>query len=85
MSSLFLKVSILYYGGSLVTGGTVSSGDLVAFVLYELQFSSAVEVRPRLTISIQSTRSHFMFNAYCQIQTDLNVHALTRHCQVVLQ
>uniref|UniRef100_A0A4W5PFI6 Transporter 1, ATP-binding cassette, sub-family B (MDR/TAP) n=1 Tax=Hucho hucho TaxID=62062 RepID=A0A4W5PFI6_9TELE len=43
MSSLFLKVSILYYGGSLVTGGTVSSGDLVAFVLYELQFSSAVE------------------------------------------
>uniref|UniRef100_A0A8C7NVE8 Transporter 1, ATP-binding cassette, sub-family B (MDR/TAP) n=1 Tax=Oncorhynchus mykiss TaxID=8022 RepID=A0A8C7NVE8_ONCMY len=43
MSSLFLKVSILYYGGSLVTGGAVSSGDLVAFVLYELQFSSAVE------------------------------------------
>uniref|UniRef100_A0A6Q2YA24 Transporter 1, ATP-binding cassette, sub-family B (MDR/TAP) n=1 Tax=Esox lucius TaxID=8010 RepID=A0A6Q2YA24_ESOLU len=43
MSSLLLKVSILYYGGSLVTGGTVSSGDLVSFVLYELQFSSAVE------------------------------------------
>ncbi|XP_071240009.1 antigen peptide transporter 1-like isoform X2 [Salvelinus alpinus] len=43
MSSLFLKVSILYYGGSLVTGGTVSSGNLVAFVIYELQLSSAVE------------------------------------------
>lgn len=44
MSSLALKVSILYYGGRLVTGSDVSSGDLVSFVLYELQFSSAVEV-----------------------------------------
>ncbi|XP_062321369.1 antigen peptide transporter 1 [Osmerus eperlanus] len=44
MSSLALKVSILYYGGMLVTRGDVSSGDLVSFVLYELQFSSAVEV-----------------------------------------
>ncbi|XP_058866651.1 antigen peptide transporter 1-like [Acipenser ruthenus] len=44
LSSLALKVSILYYGGMLVTSGDVSSGDLVSFVLYELQFSSAVEV-----------------------------------------
>jgi ABC-type bacteriocin/lantibiotic exporter with double-glycine peptidase domain len=44
-STLALKVFILYYGGTLVTGGTVSSGDLVAFVLYELQFASAVDVR----------------------------------------
>uniref|UniRef100_A0A8C1TG74 Transporter 1, ATP-binding cassette, sub-family B (MDR/TAP) n=1 Tax=Cyprinus carpio TaxID=7962 RepID=A0A8C1TG74_CYPCA len=44
MSSLALKVSILYYGGRLVTGSDVSSGDLVSFVLYELQFTSAVEV-----------------------------------------
>uniref|UniRef100_A0A673JZR7 Antigen peptide transporter 1-like n=1 Tax=Sinocyclocheilus rhinocerous TaxID=307959 RepID=A0A673JZR7_9TELE len=44
MSSLTLKVSILYYGGRLVTGSDVSSGDLVSFVLYELQFTSAVEV-----------------------------------------
>ncbi|XP_065154978.1 antigen peptide transporter 1 isoform X1 [Paramisgurnus dabryanus] len=44
MSSLALKVSILYYGGRLVTGNGVSSGDLVSFVLYELQFTSAVEV-----------------------------------------
>ncbi|XP_023657242.2 antigen peptide transporter 1 isoform X1 [Paramormyrops kingsleyae] len=44
LSSLALKVSILYYGGCLVTGRNVSSGDLVSFVLYELQFSSAVEV-----------------------------------------
>jgi len=49
MTTLALKVFILYYGGTLVTRGTVSSGDLVAFVLYELQFASAVEVshKPR--------------------------------------
>lgn len=46
MSSLALKVSILYYGGQLVAGNDVSSGDLVSFVLYELQFSHAVEVKP---------------------------------------
>ena len=28
-----------------MTRGGVSSGDLVSFILYELQFSSAVEVR----------------------------------------
>uniref|UniRef100_A0A1A7X385 Antigen peptide transporter 1 n=2 Tax=Iconisemion striatum TaxID=60296 RepID=A0A1A7X385_9TELE len=43
MTTLALKVCILYYGGTLVTQGTVSSGDLVSFVLYELQFASAVE------------------------------------------
>uniref|UniRef100_A0A3Q3XHK3 Uncharacterized protein n=1 Tax=Mola mola TaxID=94237 RepID=A0A3Q3XHK3_MOLML len=42
MSTLALKVFILYYGGVLVTRGGVSSGDLVSFVLYELQFSSAI-------------------------------------------
>lgn len=45
MSSLALKVSILYYGGQLVAGNDVSSGDLVSFVLYELQFSHAIEVK----------------------------------------
>lgn len=43
MTTLTLKVCILYYGGNLVTRGTVSSGDLVSFVLFELQFASAVE------------------------------------------
>lgn len=28
-----------------MTGDDVSSGDLVSFVLYELQFTSAMEVR----------------------------------------
>lgn len=44
MASLALKVAILYYGGILVSKRGVSSGDLVSFVLYELQFASAVEV-----------------------------------------
>lgn len=44
MTALALKVSILYYGGTLVTRGAVSSGDLVSYILYELQFASAVEV-----------------------------------------
>uniref|UniRef100_A0A8C7YEN9 Transporter 1, ATP-binding cassette, sub-family B (MDR/TAP) n=1 Tax=Oryzias sinensis TaxID=183150 RepID=A0A8C7YEN9_9TELE len=43
ITTLALKVCILYYGGTLVTRGAVSSGDLVSFVLYELQFTSAVE------------------------------------------
>ncbi|XP_062255496.1 antigen peptide transporter 1 [Platichthys flesus] len=43
ITTLALKVFILYYGGTLVTRGTVSSGDLVSFILYELQFASAVE------------------------------------------
>ncbi|XP_054477225.1 antigen peptide transporter 1 [Anoplopoma fimbria] len=43
MTTMSLKVCILYYGGTLVTRGDVSSGDLVSFVLYELQFASAVE------------------------------------------
>lgn len=56
MSSLALKVSILYYGGQLVAGNTVSSGDLVSFVLFELQFSHAVEVKLRYI----SPFSHFI-------------------------
>ncbi|XP_029441883.1 antigen peptide transporter 1-like isoform X1 [Rhinatrema bivittatum] len=48
LSGLALKVGILYYGGRLVTAGYVSSGDLVAFVLYELQFTPAMEVLLRM-------------------------------------
>ncbi|KAM4642646.1 antigen peptide transporter 1 isoform 1-T2 [Discoglossus pictus] len=43
-SGLVLKVWILYFGGRLVTNGEISGGELVSFVLYELQFTSAVEV-----------------------------------------
>ncbi|KAJ6652530.1 hypothetical protein lerEdw1_011436 [Lerista edwardsae] len=43
LSGLVLKVGILFYGGRLVTRGSVSSGDLVTFVLYEMQFSTAID------------------------------------------
>ncbi|XP_077340731.1 antigen peptide transporter 1 [Lithobates pipiens] len=47
-SGLALKVGILYFGGKLVTKGEVSGGELVSFVMYELQFTSAVEVLLRM-------------------------------------
>lgn len=46
ISGMLLKVGILYIGGQLVTSGAVSSGNLVTFVLYQIQFTTAVEVRP---------------------------------------
>ncbi|XP_075434153.1 antigen peptide transporter 1 [Ascaphus truei] len=47
-SGLALKVGILYFGGRLVTHGDLNGGDLVSFVLYEMQFTSAVEVLLRM-------------------------------------
>ncbi|XP_006882263.1 PREDICTED: antigen peptide transporter 1 [Elephantulus edwardii] len=44
ISGMLLKVAILYMGGRLVTSSTLSSGTLVAFVLYQIQFTTAVEV-----------------------------------------
>ncbi|KAM5327674.1 antigen peptide transporter 1 isoform 1-T1 [Glossophaga mutica] len=44
ISGMLLKVGILYIGGQLVTSGVVSSGNLVTFVLYQIQFTAAVEV-----------------------------------------
>ncbi|KAI5218715.1 Antigen Peptide Transporter 1 [Manis pentadactyla] len=44
ISGMLLKVAILYIGGHLVISGAVSSGDLVTFVLYQVQFTTAVEV-----------------------------------------
>ncbi|XP_072585176.1 antigen peptide transporter 1 [Vulpes vulpes] len=43
ISGMLLKVGILYIGGQLVTNGTISSGNLVTFILYQIQFTSAVE------------------------------------------
>uniref|UniRef100_A0A8V8TN61 Antigen peptide transporter 1 n=1 Tax=Homo sapiens TaxID=9606 RepID=A0A8V8TN61_HUMAN len=43
ISGMLLKVGILYIGGQLVTSGAVSSGNLVTFVLYQMQFTQAVE------------------------------------------
>ncbi|XP_066532230.1 antigen peptide transporter 1 [Hoplias malabaricus] len=65
MSTLALKVSILYYGGQLVTGNDVSSGDLVSFVLYELQFTHAVEAMmsyyPRVKKAIGASEKIFEY------------------------
>ncbi|XP_042540262.1 antigen peptide transporter 1 [Dipodomys spectabilis] len=44
ISGMLLKVGILYLGGKLVTRGALSSGNLVTFVLYQIQFTTAVEV-----------------------------------------
>ncbi|ELV12571.1 Antigen peptide transporter 1, partial [Tupaia chinensis] len=44
ISGMLLKVGILYLGGKLVTSGAVSSGSLVTFVLYQIQFTTAVQV-----------------------------------------
>ncbi|KAM6185496.1 antigen peptide transporter 1 [Rhynchocyon petersi] len=44
ISGMLLKVGILYMGGRLVTSNTLSSGDLVAFILYQIQFTVAVQV-----------------------------------------
>ncbi|ERE88231.1 antigen peptide transporter 1-like protein [Cricetulus griseus] len=43
ISGMLLKVGILYFGGQLVVRGAVSSGDLVSFVLYQIQFTHVVE------------------------------------------
>ncbi|KAL7836017.1 hypothetical protein SRHO_G00283640 [Serrasalmus rhombeus] len=65
MSTLALKVCILYYGGQLVAGGDVSSGDLVSFVLYELQFTSAMEALmsyyPRVKKAIGASQKIFEY------------------------
>ncbi|XP_004711789.1 antigen peptide transporter 1 [Echinops telfairi] len=44
ISGMLLKVGILYIGGQLVMSRAVSSGNLVSFILYQIQFSTAVEV-----------------------------------------
>lgn len=45
LSEMLLKVGILYIGGRLVTSGAVSNGDLVTFILYQIQFTEVVQVR----------------------------------------
>ncbi|XP_074092708.1 antigen peptide transporter 1 [Macrotis lagotis] len=41
---LLLKVGILYMGGMMVMKGYMNRGELVTFILYQMQFTSAVEV-----------------------------------------
>lgn len=41
---LLLTVATLYYGGVLVLDGVMSGGHLVAFILYQAQLGSCIEV-----------------------------------------
>ncbi|XP_064900162.1 antigen peptide transporter 1 isoform X2 [Columba livia] len=43
-SALALKLGLLCYGARLVALGTISAGDLVTFLIYQMQFTEAVEV-----------------------------------------
>ncbi|KAM9326289.1 antigen peptide transporter 1 [Gastrophryne carolinensis] len=47
-TGLALKVLILYCGGNLVTKGEISGGELVSFIMYEMQFTPAVGVLLRM-------------------------------------
>ncbi|XP_025904044.1 antigen peptide transporter 2-like [Nothoprocta perdicaria] len=65
LSGLALRVGILFYGGHLVTEGHLSTGDLVAFVLYQMQFTEAVEVLlsqyPEVTKAVGSLEKLFEY------------------------
>lgn len=40
-----VQVSILYYGGHLVITGQMTSGNLIAFIIYEFVLGDCMEVR----------------------------------------
>ncbi|XP_032318669.1 antigen peptide transporter 1 [Camelus ferus] len=65
ISGMLLKVGILYFGGQLVTSGAVSSGHLVTFVLYQIQFTIAVQVLlstyPRVQKAVGSSEEIFEY------------------------
>ncbi|XP_070274901.1 antigen peptide transporter 1 isoform X2 [Myotis yumanensis] len=65
ISGMLLKVGILYAGGKLVTSGAVSSGNLVMFVLYQIQFTTAVQVLlstyPRVQKAVGSSEKIFEY------------------------
>lgn len=65
ISGMLLKVGILYIGGQLVTSGAVSSGNLVTFVLYQVQFTTAVQVLlstyPRVQKAVGSSEKIFEY------------------------
>ncbi|XP_075268332.1 antigen peptide transporter 1 isoform X4 [Opisthocomus hoazin] len=64
-SALALKLGLLCYGGQLVATGTISTGDLVTFLIYQMQFTEAVEVLlryyPNMTKAVGSSEKIFEF------------------------
>ncbi|PKU29070.1 antigen peptide transporter 2 [Limosa lapponica baueri] len=64
-SALGLKLGLLCYGGQLVATGTITTGDLVTFLIYQIQFTEAVEVLlcyyPNMTKAVGSSEKIFEF------------------------
>ncbi|KAM6107059.1 LOW QUALITY PROTEIN: antigen peptide transporter 1-like [Phoenicopterus ruber ruber] len=62
---LALKLGLLCYGGQLVAAGTITTGDLVTFVIYQIQFTEAMEVLlhyyPNMTKAVGSSEKIFEF------------------------
>ncbi|NXV84146.1 TAP1 protein, partial [Atlantisia rogersi] len=64
-SALALKLGLLCYGGQLVTMGTITTGDLLTFLIYQMQFTEAVEVLlryyPNMTKAVGASEKIFEF------------------------
>ncbi|XP_051499759.1 antigen peptide transporter 1 [Apus apus] len=64
-SALALKLGLLCCGGQLVATGTITTGDLVTFLIYQMQFTEAVEVLlryyPNMTKAVGSSEKIFEF------------------------
>ncbi|XP_071657064.1 antigen peptide transporter 1 isoform X2 [Patagioenas fasciata] len=64
-SALALKLGLLCYGARLVALGTITAGDLVTFLIYQMQFTEAVEVLlryyPSLAKAVGSSQKIFEF------------------------
>ncbi|KAM6100786.1 LOW QUALITY PROTEIN: antigen peptide transporter 1 [Pterocles gutturalis] len=57
-SALALKLGLLCYGGQLVAMGTITAGDLVTFLIYQMQFTEALELvlyYPNMTKAVGSS------------------------------
>ncbi|XP_061875885.1 LOW QUALITY PROTEIN: antigen peptide transporter 1-like [Colius striatus] len=65
LSALALKLGLLCCGGHLVATGTITTGDLVTFLIYQMQFTEAVEVLlryyPNMTKAVGSSEKIFEF------------------------
>lgn len=56
LTLLVVQVSILYYGGHLVISGQMSSGNLIAFIIYEFVLGDCMEVRVRSATGLDLSR-----------------------------
>ncbi|NXI45136.1 TAP1 protein, partial [Galbula dea] len=64
-SALALKLGLLCYGGQLVATGAITTGDLVTVLIYQMQFTEAVQVLlryyPLMTKAVGSSEKIFEF------------------------